>query len=119
MMDSKFKHLNDVVPRGELIGIPTERKMIDKTNEQGDVLGSVPSAFDALCPLDKDDNKVVSRCIGLTLNPEDAAGFAATAALLADTAKTKTSGLSDIGSDDADSMQIVSGVFNPKFSENE
>lgn len=106
-MDSKLKHLNDVVPRGDLIGIPTDRKLIEHTNEFGDVLGSEPAPFDATCPLDKDDQKVVSRCIGLTLNPDDVAGFAAMSSLLDSTNQVKTSGLSPVGSDDASAMATV------------
>lgn len=109
--------LNNVPPRKTLIGIPNERKSTEILNDKGEVIRVEPTPFNPFCRTVNDDGKKLSSCIGLTLNPDDAAGFAATSALMANSAQTKTSGLSDVGSDDADTMSIVSGVLNASNDE--
>lgn len=84
-------------------------KMIPKTNESGEVISNDPAPYDALKPI-KDDENAEKKDTSLTLDPNNAAGFAATAAVMKATNDVKTSGIASIGSDDADAMTIASKI---------
>lgn len=112
-MDSKFKSwkpnketwLNQVTPR-QKTAYPHEMKCEPVLNDLGEEIAQKPYPYDPTVTWEDDKNKVVQPY--LSLDPANPDAFAAAAAVMESVNETKTSGLSPIGSDDADTMTIIS-----------
>ena len=113
-MDYKLKNykptkdnwLNDVIP-DDNFPYAHAMKEIDTLNDKGEVIGRECAKYDPFCPIKDDENKQV-KDTSLTLDPENPAGYAATAALIAANSDVKANGVSPVGSGDADTMTIIS-----------
>lgn len=112
-MDSKLKSwkpnemtwLNSVKPR-QKTAYPHEMKCEPVLNDLGEEIAQIPCPYDPTVPWDDDKNKVAQPY--LSLDPANSDAFAAAAAVMESANDIKTSGLSPIGSDDADTMTIIS-----------
>lgn len=110
----KKSSLNSVRPR-QTTSFPHEMKTEPVLNDLGEEICQKPIAFDPLVSYLEDKNKVVRPY--LSLDPSHPDAFAAAASLMESANDSPTSGLSPIGSDDADTMTIVSNeILNSKIS---
>lgn len=120
-MDLKLKswkksNLNEVKPR-QTTSFPHEMKTEPVLNDYGEEISQKPIAYDPLVSYDDDKNKVVRPY--LSLDPSHPDAFAAAASVIESANDSHTSGLSPIGSDDADTMTIISNdILNSKISKN-
>lgn len=118
-MDLKLKSwkkssLNSVIPR-QTTSFPHEMKIEPVLNDLGEEICQKPIAFDPLVSYVEDKNKVVRPY--LSLDPSHPDAFAAAASVMESANDSHTSGLSPIGSDDADTMTIISNdILNSKIS---
>lgn len=109
-MDLKLKSWKksslNVVKARQTTSFPHEMKTEPVLNDLGEEICQKPIAFDPLVSFEDDMNKVVRPY--LSLDPTYSDAFAAAAAVMESANDSHTSGLSPIGSDDADTMTIIS-----------
>lgn len=105
----KDDYLNDVTPRLQM-PFPHELKQVPKVNDLGEVIGQESAPYDPTLPV-CDDKNVPEKPV-LSMDANNPAAFAAAAALIEGSNQVHTSGLSPLGSDDADSMTIAQSIVS-------